>query len=96
MCPAAVDRLPMGAANLRRYGFGRKRGRKCNPCLAPCVYRSMGVILLLLGGTGVIASIGGAIWLLDKRERLAQQQRHESAEAERALSERMGRPSGEA
>jgi hypothetical protein len=55
----------------------------------------MEVLLLVLGGTGVVASIGYAIWLLDKRERVAQQQRHESAEAERALSERIGRPSGQ-
>jgi len=55
----------------------------------------MEVFLFVLGG-GVIASIGCAIWLLDKRERLAQQQRHESAEAERALSERIARPSGKA
>jgi len=54
----------------------------------------MEVVLLVLGGTGVIASIGVAVWLLDRRERLVQQQRQESAEAERALSERIGRPSG--
>jgi len=52
----------------------------------------MEVILLVLGGTSLIASMGCAIWLLDKRERVAHQQRHESAEAERALSERIGRP----
>jgi hypothetical protein len=54
----------------------------------------MEVLLLVLGGTGVVASIGCAIWLLDKRERVAQRQRYERAEAERALSERIGRPSG--
>jgi len=54
----------------------------------------MEVLLLVLGGTGVVASIGYAIWLLDKRERVAQQQRYERAEAERALSERIGPASG--
>lgn len=71
-------------------------GSECNPRSPARVYPNMEVILLVLGGTGVVASIGCAIWLLDKRERVAQQQRHERAEAERALSERIGRPSGEA
>ena len=71
-------------------------GSECNPRSPARVYPNMEVILLVLGGTGVVASIGCAIWLLDKRERVAQQQRYERAEVERALSERIGRPSGEA
>ena len=79
----------------RTAASGRAEG-ECNPCAVARVYPSMEVLLLVLGGTGVVASIGCAIWLLDKRERVAQQQRYERAEAERALSERIGRPSGKA
>ena len=71
-----------------------RESRECNPCPPARVYPGMEVILLVLGGIGVITSIGCAIWLLDKRERMAQQHRHESAEVERALSERIGPPPG--